>query len=264
MPLFSHLMMIWRLSMTASNRAFLEAGDTTSLVRKYEHPSGISVEFLDYMGDDLAIVNAARVSYAMESWWEEAEKLILNGKDAGLINYLMRERHGTPFEMVQMKFRVIVPIGVAREWMRHRIGSFNEVSTRYVEMKPEFYIPTLELLRVQVGKPGHYIMEPMPEEMILPGLKIYRRSVLRSYREYERLLETGWPLELARNVLPLALFTSFIWSVNLRSCFNFMNLRTAPNALREIQIPAGMVEDMCYIQTPNAMKAWNKHDRRAP
>jgi thymidylate synthase (FAD) len=148
--------------------------------------------------------------------------------------------------------------------MRHRIGSFNEVSTRYVEMQPEFYIPTPGLWRRQVGKPGHYTMEPITDGTEHALSVEYEKVVEAAYAGYKRLLEMGLAKEVARNVLPLALFTTFIWSVNLRSCYNFMSLRTAPNALAEIQIPARMVEDLCYIQVPNAMDAWVANDRVSP
>jgi thymidylate synthase (FAD) len=108
-------------------------------------------------GDDLAIVNAARVSYAKQS-------MELSEADKGLINYLAKNHHGTPFEMVEFWFHVHTPIGVAREWQRHRIGSFNEVSTRYVTMPNEAYLPLFEDMRTQVGKPGHYKFEPIPHD----------------------------------------------------------------------------------------------------
>lgn len=209
----------------------------------------MSVELVECMGSDLAIVNAARVSYAKHSD-------SMSDADKGLVGYLARNRHGTPFEMVQFKFRVKVPIGVAREWQRHRVGSFNEVSTRYVEMEPEFYLPDNDAVRGQVGKPGHYQMvtlEPAQSSMV----RVMMNGAYQSaYEAYKNLLAYGVAKELARNVLPLALLTEFIWSVNLRSLFNFLSLRTHDTALLEIRREACAVEDLIRPVVPVAHEAW--------
>lgn len=226
----------------------------------------MNVELLDSMGDDLAIVNAARVSFGKESvWMYDGGMKVLKAGDEGLICYLMRERHGTPFEMVQFKFRIQVPIGVAREWQRHRIGSFNEVSTRYVEMQPDFYHPSTDAIRAQIGKPGHYQMvaieDPFEQQDILQQFDM---AYSESFAAYQALLERGVAKELARNVLPLGLLTEFIWSVNLRSLFNFLNLRTAPNALLEIRLAAEQVEALAVSIAPVAFAAFNEYGRKAP
>lgn len=238
----------------------------------------MNVELLDSMGDDLAIVNAARVSFGKESRMEWTCGIVhsdamhtsncpkqLKSADAGLISYLMRQRHGTPFEMVQFKFRIQVPIGVAREWQRHRIGSFNEVSTRYVEMQPDFYVPVADALRAQIGKPGHYQMvtieDPAEQQDILQLFDIAYRE---AFSNYQALLERGVAKELARNVLPLGLLTEFIWSVNLRSLFNFLSPRTAPNALLEIRLAAQEVEALAVPIAPVAFAAFNEYGRKAP
>jgi thymidylate synthase (FAD) len=229
----------------------------------------MKVELLDSMGDDLSIVNAARVSYAKESDWvrvkEDPEAFRLKDADAGLIAYLMRNRHGTPFEMVQFKFRVTCPIGVGREWMRHRIGSFNEVSTRYVEMEPEFYIPPPEAVRRQVGKPGHYTFETVRDlEDVQDIVDTMDSAYEGAYCYYQQLLEMGVAKELARNVLPLGLMTQFIWSVNLRSLLNFLSLRTHLTALLEIRELAEEVEILAKGVVPAAMTAWGVNGRVAP
>lgn len=232
--------------------------------KKIIHPSGMSVERIDYMGSDLSVVNGARVSYDKESWWEDVEKLLLKKGDAGLINYLMKNRHGTPFEMVQFSFRVHVPIGVAREWMRHRIGSFNEVSTRYVQMEREYYTPLAKDWRRQVGKAGHYTYEPITDGTEHHISVLYELAMEHAFNKYDELLAMGLAKELARNVLPLGTFTSFIWSVNLRSLFNFMSLRTAPDALYEIQVPANYVVDLAHLVVPRTMEIWESQDRPTP
>ena len=223
----------------------------------------MKVELLESMGSDLSIVNAARVSYAKEvDWVHFADGPALHVKDAGLIGYLMKNRHGTPFEMVQFKFRVTCPIGVSREWMRHRIGSFNEVSTRYVEMAPEFYVPEPGAVRKQVGKPGHYTFETIDDSR--EALNTISRAYEAAYTYYLRLLDLGVAKELARNVLPLDLLTQFIWSVNLRSLLNFLSLRTHPTALLEIRQLAQIVEGLAQTKVPVSMKAWNDNGRVAP
>lgn len=231
----------------------------------------MKVELLEYMGNDLTIVNAARVSYAKESTWVEADvperytvSRTLKKADAGLIGYLMKNKHGTPFEMVQFQFRVTCPIGVSREWMRHRIGSFNEVSTRYVEMAPDFYVPTTTAVRMQVGKPGHYTFEPMLPENALAAIEEMQEAYEAAYEAYQRLLARGVAKELARNVLPLGLMTQFYWSVNLRSLFNFLMLRRASTALLEIRELALEVERFAEDIVPAAFWAFEEHGRVAP
>lgn len=242
------------------------------------HPSGISVELQASMGGDVDIVNAARVSLGKESFrlmhlfgrefyapdWLPESWSFLGAKDIGLINYLMREKHGSVFEMVQFKLRVRVPIFVQREWMRHRIGSFNEVSTRYVEFKPEFYVPEGVAWRRSVGKPGHYKLEPLSREIATEAARAYYLACDTAFDAYQSMLRRGVAREVARNVLPLCTFTEFIWSVNLRSLLNFLSLRTAPNALLEIQWAAGYVEQLIEPIVPEAMAAWRKHGKACP
>lgn len=217
----------------------------------------MQVDLLDSMGSDLSIVNAARVSFAKRS-------TEMGEREHGLIGFLMRNRHGTPFEMVQFQFRLRVPIGVAREWQRHRIGSFNEESTRYVEMRPDFYVPDADAWRTQVGNPGAYSFEPiLPDQALFADLEM-NLAYERAYQSYRRLLEIGVARELARNVLPLGLLTEFIWSVNLRSLFNFLSLRTAPNALLEIRLAAEQVEALAEPICPVAFAAWRDNGKLAP
>lgn len=217
----------------------------------------MAVELIASMGDDLSIVNAARVSFHKRS---ES----MGESERGLTGFLMRNHHGTPFEMVQFQFRARVPIGVAREWFRHRIGSFNEESTRYVEMRPDFYVPSPCDVREQVGKPGHYTMQTMEGLKARDAIALMEHCNEKSYESYQKLLDMGVARELARNVLPLGLLTEFVWSVNLRSLFNFLSLRTAPNALLEIRVEAQEVERLADAVVPCAMEAWRECERVAP
>jgi thymidylate synthase (FAD) len=214
----------------------------------------VSVELIGSMGGDLSVVNAARVSFHKRS--EE-----MGDRERGLVRFLMENRHGTPFEMVQLQFRARTPIGVAREWFRHRIGSFNEESTRYVEMRKEFYIPEPDACRAQVGKPGHYIFERHhdPEKV----REMMGWAYEAAYLAYQDLMALGVAKELARNVLPLGLLTEFVWSVNLRSLFNFLSLRTSPHALREIREEAEQVEMLAAQVAPECMAAWGACGRRS-
>lgn len=217
----------------------------------------MAVTLIESMGNDLSIVNAARVSYGGES--KE-----LTDRDEGLLNYLMRERHGSPFEMVVFKFKIETPIAVAREWMRHRIGSFSEISTRYVELKNGAYVPPVANIRTQVGKPGHYTFEPMELGKALRVQAMFHYYNEQAQTAYKALLDMGVAKELARNVLPLGTYTEFIWTVNLRSALNFLSLRLAPNALVEIREQAQQVLWEVEKIVPVTMELWEEHGRPTP
>src|SRR5262249_55017343 len=145
----------------------------------------------DAMADDLSVVNGARVSFARHK--EE-----MDDSDGGLIRFLMRERHGTPFEHNSFRFHIRAPIFVAREWFRHRVGSFNEFSMRYAKATDEFYVPAAEDVRTQVGKPGSYSFEPVSDEVAEATQDDLRRVYETAYETYERLVELGVARELAR------------------------------------------------------------------
>jgi thymidylate synthase (FAD) len=215
------------------------------------------IELLDYMGNDLHIVNAARQSFGQAS-------TELGEKEVGLINFLMRERHGTPFEMVQFMFQVKCPIFVAREWFRHRIASYNEYSGRYTKMMAEYYIPAREQMRKQTGKPGAYTFEPLSgSEAAFTRLDI-ENSCRGAWRVYEELLARGVAKEVARMHLPVNMYTQFTWSINLRSLFNFISLRSHETAMWEIRQYSKTIEDLIRPIVPTAFEAFEKHGRTAP
>ena len=143
------------------------------------------------MATDLSVVNAARVSFARRK--EEMDE-----SDEGLIRFLMRDRHGTPFEHNSFRFHIRAPIFVAREWFRHRVGSFNEFSMRYARATDDFYIPEPEDVRTQVGKPGAYSFEPVDPSSPRRPARSCARSTSAAYAAYERLVEAGVARELAR------------------------------------------------------------------
>lgn len=180
--------------------------------------------------------------------------------DKMLIKFLIREGHGSPFEHVVFRFRVTTPIFVAREWMRHRIGSFNEISARYTKVTPSFYIPAAEAVRKQVGKPGAYSFEKLDDGGKTTAIMM--DAYQRAYQYYEELLDLGVARELARTVLPVGMVTQFIWTVNLRSLTNFLSLRTAPNALYEIRQEALEIEQCFKEACPVAYEAWEEFNRQ--
>jgi thymidylate synthase (FAD) len=211
----------------------------------------------DAMADDLSVVNAARVSFARRK--EE-----LDESDAGLIRFLMRERHGTPFEHNAFRFHVRCPIFVAREWFRHRIGSFNEFSMRYARATDDFYVPAPEDVRTQVGKPGAYSFEPVSDELAEAARDELRRVYDLAYETYERLVEQGVARELARSVLPVGAYTEFYWTVNARALMNFVSLRAAETAQREIRRYAEACERFFAERMPITHAAFAANDRTAP
>ena len=209
------------------------------------------------LADDLSVVNAARVSFG-------TQVTELNDRDRGLIGFLMRERHGTPFEHNAFRFHVKVPLFVAREWQRHRVGSFNERSARYSEMPDEFYVPAAEDVRTQVGKPGAYTFEPLSPETAEATRQAMRGVYDAAYASYRALLDQGVAKEVARNVLPVALYTEFFWTLNARALMNFLSLRNAETAQREIRMFAEAVERLFAIRMPITHAAFVANDRTAP
>jgi thymidylate synthase (FAD) len=211
----------------------------------------------DAMADDLSVVNGARVSFARH-------KTEMEDSDAGLIRFLMRERHGTPFEHNSFRFHIRAPIFVAREWFRHRVGSFNEFSMRYAKATDDFYVPEPDDVRSQVGKPGAYSFEPVE-----PGVAETTREEMRAVYEaafsaYERLVELGVARELARSVLPVGAYTEFYWTVNARALMNFLSLRNSETAQREIRRYAEACEQFLAEKMPVTYAAFVANDRTAP
>ena len=211
----------------------------------------------DWIGDDLGVVNSARVSLGIK-------KEILDQADKGLIGFLMRERHGTPFEHNAFKWHIGLPIFVAREYMRHRIGSFNELSGRYKKFEdPDFYIPSKENFRTQAGKPGAYSFEQWKGNT-RQAQALMERHYHDCYELYDYFITTGMAKEQARIVLPLSLYTEFYWTVNARSLMNFLSLRNAPQALYEIRVYAEAIEKIWSEKMPVTTQAFIDNGRIAP
>jgi thymidylate synthase (FAD) len=211
----------------------------------------------DAMATDLSVVNAARVSFARRK--EE-----MDDSDAGLIRFLMRERHGTPFEHNAFRFHIRAPIFVVREWMRHRVSSFNEFSLRYARASDEFYVPASEDVRTQVGKPGAYFFDPVEPDVAETTRETLREVYDTAYAAYERLVELGVAREVARSVLPVGAYTEFYWTVNARSLMNFISLRAAETAQREIRRYAEVCERFFGERMPITHAAFVAASRVAP
>jgi thymidylate synthase (FAD) len=211
----------------------------------------------DAMADDLSVVNSARVSFGRRV-------TELSEADAGLIRFLMRDRHGTPFEHNSFRFHIRCPLFVAREWFRHRISSFNEFSMRYARATEDFYVPEAEDVRTQVGKPGAYSFDPVDPELAEATREELRAVYENAYATYERLVEQGVARELARAVLPVGAYTEFYWTVNARALMNFVSLRAAETAQREIRRYADAVEHFLAEKMPITYEAFVKNGRVAP
>jgi thymidylate synthase (FAD) len=209
------------------------------------------------MADDLSVVNAARVSFG-------TRKDAMDERDEGLIGFLMRERHGTPFEHNAFRFHVRCPIFVMREWIRHRVGSFNELSGRYAKINEAFYVPALEDVRTQVGKPGAYTFESVPMELAEKTRGTIEESYRAAYAAYESMLADGVAKEVARSVLPVGIMTEFFWTLNARSLMNFLSLRNQEHAQREIRRYAEAVEALFETQMPVTHRHFVEHGRKAP
>jgi thymidylate synthase (FAD) len=211
----------------------------------------------DAMASDLSVVNSARVSFGRRK--EEMDE-----SDEGLVRFLMRDRHGTPFEHNAFRFHIRAPIFVVREWMRHRVGSFNEFSMRYAKATDDFYVPEADDVRSQVGKPGAYSFEPVDAELAEQTREELKAVYDQAFETYERLVEAGVARELARSVIPVGAYTEFYWTVNARALMNFVSLRAAETAQREIRRYAEAVEVFLAEKMPVTHAAFVAAGRIAP
>lgn len=208
------------------------------------------VTLVESMGGDAAVVAAARVSHGVR--YENASKG--EAADAKLIKYLMNLGHGSPFEHTVFTFHIKAPLFITRELMRHRIGSFNEISSRYAELKEEYYMPEVWRQASPDNKQSSVVpdnqqkWEPIGGEKTID--KMYEGTVKDAFEIYHWLLEWGVAREMARMVLPVATYTEFYWTVNARSLMNFLMLRTAPGAQWEMQQYAKVILDIFTEKMP--------------
>ena len=229
----------------------------------------MSVELVKSSASDADVIWAARVSTAGDKSLEDVGAD--PAKSEGLINYLARERHGSPFEHTSMTFFVSAPIFVFREFMRHRIASYNEESGRYRELKPVFYIPSKERKLVQIGKAGAYtFVDGTPEQFDFTVAAIKETCSL-AYANYQKMLDAGVAREVARAVLPVTLYSSMYVTMNARALMNFLSLRTAREGShfpsypqREIEMVAEKMEAHFAKLMPITYGAFQKSGRIAP
>ncbi|TDE32875.1 FAD-dependent thymidylate synthase [Actinomadura sp. 6K520] len=242
------------------------AGDESTDI---QFRSDVTVELIKSAASDADVLWAARVSTKGESSLAEIEADPERSK--GLINFLMRDRHGTPFEHSSMTFYVKAPIFVFREFMRHRTFSYNEESGRYRRLEPVFYVPAPDRKLVQEGKPGKYVfMDGSPEQHKLVA-EATKESYRQAYRAYTEMLEAGIAREVARSVLPVGLYSSMYATCNARALMNFLSLRTSREdsafpsfPQREIEMVAEQMEEQWAALMPLTHAAFEGNGRVCP
>lgn len=232
--------------------------------------SEVTVDLVKHTAGDSDVLWAARVSTAGEQSLEELSKDPERSK--GLINYLMRDRHGSPFEHNSMTFFISAPIFVFREFMRHRVGwSYNEESGRYRELQPVFYVPDASRKLVQEGRPGKYVFVDGTQEQQDLTERAMTESYRQAYEAYREMLAAGVAREVARAVLPVGLYSSMYATCNARSLMHFLGLRTQHEAAkvpsfpqREIEMVGEKMEEQWARLMPLTHAAFNGNGRVAP
>jgi len=221
------------------------------------------VRVVDYMGSDGAIVQAARVSYG------KGTRRV--SEDRGLINYLMRHRHSTPFEMCEIKFHVKLPIFVARQWIRHRTANVNEYSARYSILDREFYLPAPEHLAAQSASNRQGRGDVLTGNEAAEVMRLLERDAMQAYDDYERMLNAredgtvidpdrqGLARELARMNLTLGFYTQWYWKIDLHNLLHFLSLRADPHAQYEIRAYADAMMNVVERWVPLAYEAFVQH-----
>lgn len=218
------------------------------------------VRTVDYMGNDEAIVQAARVSYGKGTKHGSSNE--------GLIRYLMRHHHSTPFEMCEIKLHVKLPVFVARQWIRHRTAKVNEISARYSILDREFYFPEPEHLAKQSSQNNQGRGEVLDHTSAQEVLALLRQDAMQSYDSYEYLIDEdrsgiGLARELARMNLPTNIYTQWYWKTDLHNLFNFLRLRSDPHAQFEIRCYAQAIAEMVKDWVPLAYQAFKDYRQNA-
>jgi len=252
----------------------IRTGRVSSVAEKQQiqFRSDVTVELVRASAHDSDVLFAARVSTQGEKTLDAAASGVdATARDRGLINYLMRDRHGSPFEHNSMTFYVQAPIFVFREFMRHRIASYNEESGRYRELNPVFYVPGADRNLVQVGKPGAYDFLPGTSEQTALVDAEVRVVCEAAYASYQRMLDAGIAREVARVVLPVTIYSSMYVTMNARSLMNFLSLRTKREGTtfpsypqREIEMVAEQMEQHFAALMPLTFETFGANGRVAP
>lgn len=210
------------------------------------------VRLVDFMGDDASVVQSARVSYG------DGTKTV--NEDRGLIRYLLRHKHTTPFEMVEFKFHIKLPIFIARQWIRHRTANVNEYSGRYSEMRDEFYLPDVSQIRHQstLNKQGRS-EEVLPIETSKEIINKMEFKQKELYDDYKALLDEGLAREIARINLPLSNYTEWYWKIDLHNLLHFLRLRLDSHAQYEIRVYAEAIADIVREIVPVSWEAFEDY-----
>jgi thymidylate synthase (FAD) len=210
------------------------------------------VRLVDYLGSDGRVVQSARVSYG------EGTKTYR--EDAGLIDYLLRNRHTSPFEQVVLTFHIKMPIFIARQWVRHRTARLNEISGRYSVMKDDFYVPSVADVSPQSDDNKQArAAEPFPADKAENIRAALTNEQKHAYREYMALVDGGLAREIARINLPLSLYTEIYWQIDLNNLFHFLDLRMGAHAQKEIRDYAAVILEITKKVAPRCCEAFERH-----
>jgi len=244
-----------QVNSTSETRRATVPGMEEHLYKAYEVLDHGFVRVIDYMGDDNAIVQAARVSYG-----QGTKK---SRDDAGLIRYLMRHWHSTPFEMCEIKLHIKLPVFVARQWIRHRTANVNEYSARYSILDREFYIPKEDQLASQSQKNHQGRGDLLKGQEAEKVLEILKSDSMRAYDNYESMLsqenQEGLARELARMNLPMNIYTQWYWKTNLHNLFHFLRLRADSHAQYEIRVYADEILKIVADWVPESFAAFTDY-----
>lgn len=218
----------------------------------------MQVKLIDHMGTDVSVINAMLVSTEKNTLDERG----LKDADRRRLNFLIRNKHASPFEHCVLTFFVECPLSVRSEWQRHRTLSYNEFSFRYSTPKElEFHTPTVEDMRRQVGKPGNYTFEPFDADESGAIIAEMEQLYATIAEAYEGWIARGLAREVARGILPMNTMTKFYATGNLRNWFNFLVLRNAEPAMKEIRVLAAQVEELVAATYPACYEAWVDNGR---
>jgi thymidylate synthase (FAD) len=211
------------------------------------------IRLIDYMGDDAAIVQAARVSYGVGT------KTV--NEDRGLIRYLMKHKHTSPFEMCEIKFHIKLPMFIARQWVRHRTASINEYSARYSVLSKEFYIPEKENMAIQAKNNKQGRGAVLEENQAAHVSEMLRQDANQVYETYEKLLATDINLarEIARTNLSINYYTEWYWKIDLHNLLHFLRLRMHSHAQYEIRVYAEKIAEIVKEWCPLAFEAFEDY-----
>lgn len=222
----------------------------TSVIKLLNHGS---IHLVDHMGSDLSVVRSARVSYDAE--WRAGED---EGKDTKLINYLMKNKHTSPFESVTFTFEVKAPIFVFRQWHRHRTWSFNEISARYAELPEEYYVPELDQITTQ-STSNKQMRTDISNCHALYIQESIEARCKESFNCYHKLINLGCPRELARSVLPVGTYSKMFATIDLHNLFHFLRLRDHAHAQHEIRVYAQAMLELIEPIVPVCVAAFKEN-----